>query len=355
MNEEVSKTISNLESALDRLNKKESIIYFLTYDTKNNPRASVKYIYDLALRLKETGYNSKILVEDNSYSGVNGWLGDRYESISVLSIKDDKPVINIDDFIIVPEYYSNVLQQLNGIKCNKIMLVQQKEYIYETLNIGSKWIDFGFDKCITTTQETKRYIDDYFNGTLTYVIPPKIDDIFSPTETLQKPYIAISCRDRVKSKKIISEFYLKFPHLRWITFRDMVQLSYDDFANALKECMVSVWIDNESTFGTFPIESMKCNVPVIGKIPDTKPEWIVNNNGIWVTDENEITDMLGSFVISWVDNNEIYDDFKDCMNKTSINYNKDSFNTVVDSIFNTLHNKRVELFNNSINNLKTKE
>ena len=354
MSEETLKTIESLELSLNRLNNNESVIYFLTYDTKNNPRASVKHIYDMALRLKENGQNPKILVEDKSYTGVDGWLGDKYNTIPVLSIKDDQPVINIDDFVVVPEYYSNVLPQLQGIRCSKIMLIQQKDYIFDTLEIGSKWSDYGFDKCITTTQEVKRYIDEYFPGTLTYTIPPYISDVFTPTKTLQKPYVAISCRDRVKSKKIISEFYLKYPHLRWITFRDMVQLSYDEFATALNECMVSIWVDDESTFGTFPLESMKCGVPVIGKIPNTKPEWI-GENGIWVNDENEINGMLSSFVLSWIDDKEVYEDFKTKMVESTSPYTEENFNTNVDSIFNTIYTNRVELFNNSITNLKTKE
>lgn len=354
MNEETLKTIEVLESAFDRLNKKENVIYFLTYDTRNNPRASIKYIYDLALRLKETGYNSKILVEDKSYTGVNGWLDERYDSIPVISIKDDKPNITIDDFVVVPEYYSNYLPQLEGIKCNKIMLVQQLEYIYETLDFGSRWIEYGFDKCITTTQESKKYIDTFFPNMLTYIIPPFIDDVFKPTDLIQKPYVAIHTRDRSKTKKIMSEFYLKYPHLRWITFRDMVQLSYDDFAMKLSECMISVWVDNESTFGTFPLESMKSNVPVIAKMPNIKPEWM-DENAIWVSSEYDITEMLGSFIMSWIDGNEIFEDFKTKMIETSSKYNKENFNDAVDSIFSTIHNNRVEVFNKTINNLKNKE
>ena len=52
MNEETLKTIQNLEHGLNKIVNKENVIYFLTYDTKNNPRASIKYIYDLALKLK---------------------------------------------------------------------------------------------------------------------------------------------------------------------------------------------------------------------------------------------------------------------------------------------------------------
>ena len=68
--------IEKLESSLSKLNSNEHTIYFLTYDTRNNSRASVKHIYDMALTLKESGYNSKILVEDKSYTGIDAWLGD---------------------------------------------------------------------------------------------------------------------------------------------------------------------------------------------------------------------------------------------------------------------------------------
>lgn len=354
MNEETIKNIENLETGLLRLINKESVLYFLIYDTKNNPRASVKYIYDLALSLKGFGYNSKMLITDNSYTGVKNWLDDTYTSLEHVSIKDDKPLINVDDFLFVPEYYSNVLPQLMNIKCSKIMIVQQKEYIFDTLKIGSKWIDFGFDRCITTSKESKRYIDEYFPETITYVIPPFIDDIFKPSENPQKPYVAIHCRERSKVTKIISEFYLKYPHLRWITFRDMVQMSYNEFAESLKECMVSVWIDAESTFGTFPIESMKCNVPVIGKIPDNRPDWL-SDNCIWVTEENDINDMLSSFITSWIDNQELYEEFEEKMKESVKPYNKENFESALTTIINTIYSNRMDIFNNSIKSLKTTE
>ena len=82
--------IEKLESALNRLVENESIVYFLTYDTKTNARAAVKHIYDMALTLKNNGVNAKILVEDKSYSGVESWLGESYNEIPVVSIKDDK-------------------------------------------------------------------------------------------------------------------------------------------------------------------------------------------------------------------------------------------------------------------------
>lgn len=225
----MSKNIEILESSLERFNKNENVIYFLVYDTKSNPRASIKHIYDIALTLKDDGYNVKMLSEDNTYKGVSGWLNEKYDTIEVLPIKDGKVHINLDDMVIIPEYYSNILEQLSNVRCVKIMLVQQLQYIYETLPIGSKWSDYGFDKVITTTEASKKYILEYFPQSLVHIIPPMIGDNFKPSEKPLKPYIAISCRDRMTHRKLISEFYLKYPQLRWITFRDMVQSTYEDF------------------------------------------------------------------------------------------------------------------------------
>jgi len=349
-----NENILRLEESIDRLKNNESVIYFLTYDTKNNPRASVKYIYDLCLTLKNNGINSKILVEDKNYTGVKNWLGDKYDSLEVVSIKDDKIELRIDDTIVVPEYYSNVLEQIKNIKCVKIMLVQQKDYIFENLPIGSRWSDFGFDRVITTTNSTKNYLKEIFPECLFYTVPPIIDDIFTPSTKPIKPYVAISCRDRILHRRIISEFYLKYPQLRWITFRDMIQLSYDDFADNLKECMVSVWVDDESTFGTFPLESMKSGVPVIGKIPKLEPDWL-NENGMWTYDDYKLVDILGQFILSWIEGIELSDDVKLKMKETLLPYEKQITENNILSIFNSFISKRIDTITTTIETLKNVE
>ena len=346
--------IEKLKSALGRLEKSESIVYFLTYDTKNNARASIKYIYDMAKTLNENGIESKILVEDKSYTGVKSWLGDEYDNLSVVSIKDDKVEIKVDDILVVPEYYSNALQQLSNVKCVKVMLVQQKDYIFENLPIGSRWSDFGFDRVITTTESSKKYIMEYFPESLVFIIPPFIGDNFKPLDLPLKPFIAISCRDRLIHKKIISEFYLKFPQLRWITFKDMIQMSYNEFSDGLRECMVSVWVDDESTFGTFPLESMKSGVPVVGKIPNTEPDWLTEN-GMWTYDLSKIVNILGTFVLAWIDGIELEDEVKDKMKETLLPYEKSITDINILSIFNSLRNKIIETIQKTIENLKQEE
>jgi glycosyltransferase involved in cell wall biosynthesis len=346
--------IQNLESAINRLETSDNNVYFLTYDTKGNARAAVKHIYDIALTLKENGIKSKILVEEKNYGGVDSWLGDKYKDLEVVSIKEDNVHINIDDIIVVPEYYSNVLDQLSNIKCVKVMLIQQRELMYETLSVGSRWSDFGFDKVITTNAKTKKYIAEYFPVSLIHIIPPIIDDVFSPTTSPIKPFVAISCRDRVKNRKFISEFYLKYPQLRWITFRDMVQMSYSEFASALKECMVSFWVDDISTFGTFPLESMKCDVPVVGKIPSVEPDWL-SENGMWAYDESKLVDILGTYILAWLEGIELTSEVREKMRETLIPYKEEVTKNNILSVFNSFNNKRTETIKSALEKIKTEE
>jgi hypothetical protein len=340
-----------IESSLNRIKNNQNNIYILTYDTKTNPRASVKYIYDLALTLMEDNFNVTLIVEDKTYNGVSSWLGEEYDKVKFTYIKDEKLMINVDDTLIVPEYYSNALEQLKNIRCTKIMLVQQKEYIFETLPIGSKWSHFGFNRVITTTEATKKYILEYFPESIVHIIPPIIGDNFKPTEDLIKPFIAISCRDRSLHKKIISEFYVKYPHLRWITFRDMVQMSYDEFSTSLKECLVSVWCDEDSTFGTFPLESIKSGVPVIGLVPKTQPDWM-GENGFWVQDYNKLNDVLGSFVTAWLNGVEFDEELKTKMSETILPYDTTVTKNNIKHIFESLKIKTIEKLEETLEKIK---
>lgn len=346
--------LEKIEQSLLKIKNSENKIYFLVYDTKENARAAVKHIYDIAKQLHDNNFNVTLLAEDSTYTGVSDWLGDKYDDLKVAYIKDGNVEINIEDVIVVPEYYSNILPQLKQVKANKVMLIQQRDFIFETLPIGSNWLDFGFDKAITTNNLTKKYIQTYFPETLTYVIPPIIGDNFSKTDKPIKPYIAISCRDRTIHRRLISEFYIKYPQLRWITFRDMVSMGYDEFADTLKETMVSLWVDDESTFGTFPMESMKCGVPVVGKIPNVEPEWL-GENGFWTYSGDKLVDILGSFILSWLEGSELEEEvLKNMVNTVEEHTTNETDNNII-SVFNSINNKREELLIKIIEKNKEEE
>jgi hypothetical protein len=134
----------------------------------------------------------------------------------------------------------------------------------------------------------------------------------------------------------------------------MVNMSYDDFAHNLKECMVSVWVDDESTFGTFPLESMKCGVPVVGKVPNTEPDWM-NENGMWTYDIAKLMDILGTFILAWIDGVELNDEVKQKMKDTLLPYETSITKNNITSVFESLRNKRTEALETALIKLKEEQ
>jgi hypothetical protein len=134
----------------------------------------------------------------------------------------------------------------------------------------------------------------------------------------------------------------------------MVQMSYQDFAESLKECLVSVWVDDESTFGTYPLESMKCGVPVVGKIPKTEPDWL-SENGMWTYDENKLTDILGTYVLAWLEGVELTEEVKQKMKETLLPYDSEITKNNIVSVFNSFNSRRNETIKTALDKLKQEE
>lgn len=347
---------SNLEKikvSIENLKEKKSRIYFFTQDVKNNPKGSVKYIYQMAMVLKEAGYNPIILHEKNDYAGVFEWLGEEYMTkIPHKSIEGQNLEISPEDFIILPEIYSFVMEQLKNMPCGKIVLVQTAAYMLETLQPGQTWPQFGFFKCLTTNEAQKDYIGSIMRNMSFDVVEPHIPKVFSKTGKPKMPIIAISAREHTDTANIVKSFYLKYPQYRFFTFRDMRSMSETEFADALSQSCVSVWVDDESGFGTFPLESMACGTPVIAKIPDLIPEWMQEGNGVFLRDKNLIIDQIAIFLQSWLEDNIIPDLYEN-MEKTVEKYqDKDDFKNKIISLFDRYLNNRMESFEEQLNKLQ---
>lgn len=178
-------------------------------------------------------------------------------------------------------------------------------------------------------------------GNLDYLeLTPSVSELFQKYEYPQPPIISIHTREARDTMKIIKSFYIKYPQFKWLTFRDLRNLPKKKFAEDLKESFVSVWVDDISGFGTFPLESMKSGVPVIGKVPNLKPDWMTEDNGIWSHDFQPIVDILGNYVQKWLEDElpqELYDD----MEKTASQYNEENFKNSVASVFNSINERKI--------------
>jgi hypothetical protein len=340
-------TTNVIKSAIESMDKKEFGIYFFTMDTQGNPIASVANTYEHVKILRELGYNASILHEKNEYTPVT-WLGEGYGDIPHISAESKELKINPQDIIIVPEIYANVMEQVSKLPGYRVVMCQSYDYILEMLPPGKSWRDYGIDRCITTTESQKKYIDELFSGTVKVdVIPVGIPDYFKPTDKDKKPIVSVVARDQRDLVKIFKSFYLKYPHLKWITFRDMRGLPKEVFAKDLAESCLAVWVDDIAGFGTFPLECMKSNVPVLAKVPNTIPEYFTEKNGVWVHNVNDIPVMVSNYVQAWLEDSEpteLYDE----MNKLKDSYTIPQMSVKVKEVYENIFNERKEHFNTTL-------
>jgi hypothetical protein len=335
--------------SIKNLREKTARIYFFVQDTKGNAKASIRLIYQMADALKKDGYNPIMLHEKKDYVGVASWLGEEYMNLPHKSIEGQNLEISPEDFLIIPEIFAFVMEQVSKLPCAKVVLTQQYANMLETLQPGQGWAQFGFYKCITTTNRQKDYIEKVMRQSSFDIITPYITEHFTPKPTPPMPIIAVHTKEQSDAVNFIKTFYLKFPQYRWFTFRDLRGLSEKDFAKSLKECFLSVWIDDKSGFGTFPLESMACGVPTIGKIPDLQPEWMTEDNGIWITDVTLMADFVADFIQNWLEDN-IKPELANHMKETVEKYqNKQEFETNVINLFESFLTTRANSFEEQIN------
>ena len=343
-----------LERSVNNMKEKLSRIYFMVQDTKGNAKASIKYIYHMALTLKNNGYNAIILHEKPEYFGVSSWLGEEYMTkLEHRSIDGTSLEISPDDLIIIPEIYGFIMEQITKLPCGKIVLSQAFDHVFETLQPGQSWPQLGFYKCITTSNKQKELIESVIRNVSVDVIEPFISEEFQKNKFPPKTIVNIHTRDHRDTTNLIKIFYIKFPQYRWITFRDLRGLTEPEFAEAMKDSFISIWIDQTSSYGTFPLESMKMGIPVLGLVPDIAPSWMTEDNGLWLNNKTLIVDVLSDFIQNWLEDNvnpQIYEQ----MEKTIVGVSTDQkFEEETLSLFSKIFETRLTSFEDQLSKFET--
>lgn len=330
---QIDDQINQLKEVIEKLEQKDFNLYFFTLDTKGNPTAGIANIYEHVKLLNELGYKASILHEKNDYklvgdengNGVADWLGEEYAKLPHISIEGQNLAITPADFIIIPEIFANVMDQVKAFPCKKIVFSQSFEYLLELLPIGKRWdLDYGFSDVITTSQKQATYVKSLFPSVKTHIVPVSIPKYFKDSDKPKKPIVCIHTRNQSDTAKIAKSFYLQFPIYKWVTFKDLRGLSREKFAAQLSESCLAIWIDDMAGFGTFPLEAIECNTPVIGKIPNMIPEWMetydkegnpeIKNNGVWTNTTLNIPELIATYLKVWLEDSvptELTDGIKD--------------------------------------------
>jgi hypothetical protein len=343
---------SHIKAVIEKLDAKDFGFYFFTLDTKGNPTAGVANIYEHVKILTELGYKAYIMHEKNEYIGVGGWLGEEYMKLPHVSIENQTLNVGPQDFIIIPEVFANVMDQTKNFPSKRIVLCQSYDYIFELMNFGLTWGVFGINDVITTSQKQASYIKTLFPNINTHIIPVSIPEYFKPQEKPVKPVISIMARDQKDALKIIKSFYIQYPTYKWITFKELRGVPKEEFASSLADSCLAVWVDGISGFGTFPLEAIECNVPVIGKIPELVPEWMEDNvtpegitnlkaNGVWSTSILEIPHLIAQYLKVWLEDS-VPENILDAMKESKGQYTYEKQKLAVEQIYTDFVNKRKE-------------
>ena len=347
--------ITKLELSIENMKNKKSRIYLISQDTKGNAKASIAYIYRLGLSLLNSGYNPIILHETPDYTGVSEWLGEEYMTIPHKSIEGQNLEISPEDLIVIPELYGFVMSQITNLPCGKIVLCQAYDHMLETLQPGQSWSDLGFLKCITTSEKQKEQIESIMRNVSFDILKPYLSDEFKGQTLPSKPIITVHTRDARDTANIIKTFYVKFPQYRWFTFRDMRNLSEKDFAKGLETSCLSIWVDEISGYGTFPLESMKSNVPVLGLVPNLLPEWMTEENGLWINNKTQIVDFIADYLQNWLEDNVKENLFIEMKKTVDSLPTKETFEKESVNLFEGYLKTRQDLFTEQLSKLQTIE
>lgn len=356
------KQTEQLKFFIEKMENKDFKLYFFTLDTKGNPTAGIANIYEHVKILRTLGYNASILHEkkdyklhgDDSTMGLSDWLGSEYAELPHACIENQDLNITPIDFIIIPEIFANLMDQVKAFPCRKVVFSQNYDYLLELLPLGKRWdVDFGFTHVITTTKKQEGYLKNLFPTIKTSVIPVAIPEFFKPSEVPKIPLVTILTRNQGDASRLVKSFYLQYPVYKFVSFRELRGLSRQDFAEQLGKSCLAIWLDDPSSFGTFPLECMQSETPIIGKIPNMVPEWLetpentIKNNGIWVDNTLVIPSLIATYLKSWFEDS-VPQELLDGAKESNGQYTSEKQFEVAKEVYEKLFEERLNEFKSGL-------
>lgn len=359
---ELKTILKNIDLTLKNIDKGDFKILFLVADSKGSPVGSLNYTYDLALTLKELGYNVKMLYAENEYVGVGDWMGDKYSKLPHHNINRDNIDVSPCDILFIPELFTGVMNKTKDLPCKKIAILHNFNYLTELIPMGVTWPQLGVNECLTTSETMSKRLKKFFPSIKTHVVRPKISEVFKKTDG-RKLIVNIISKDENVINKIVKPFKWQYPIYNFVTFRYINGRSHEEESKFLSEGAISVWVDEDTDFGYSALEAMACGNIVIGKVPEHEPEWMqdgdnnIKHNCLWFYKLDDVCQLLANTIYSLLYEKipkELYDE----MNKTVQEYSsKEHKEEIKTFIKNVLEDRKEELkkLSESLNNNNTKE
>ena len=358
--------IEKIQLSLNKIATKESKFLFCVPESQS-PVASVYEIYFHATVAKNMGYDVIVMVEKGDYV-VPTWIEEELTAHKHMAMSDPKIVVGPEDVMIIPEVYTNVMEQTKNLPCVRVGLLQSVDYMMNSLIPGTNWASFGIHDIITTSETLKEWVENY-HGVGKYnimVYNIGIPEYFEKSKLPQKPIISVIGRNANEISKFVKLFFSKFPQYSWVTFDPMVTKSKPpqpmrrvDFAKRLQSNFAAIWIDRIASFGTFPLECMKSGVIPICLRPDIMPEYmverdeegnvskVVEGGGVWTENYYDLPVLTGEVLIKFLDDG-ITDELYENMDKIVARFNQKESEIRLNEIYDSVINARINFLNKAI-------
>jgi len=364
--------IEKIKVSLDKMVNKKSKFLFVVPESQS-PVASVYEIYFHATVVKNLGYEVVIMVEKGDYVAPT-WIEKELTDHSHMSMADPKLTVGPEDIMVIPEVYSNIMEQTKNLPCLRVGLLQSVDYMTSSLIPGTDWKSFGINDIITTSQSLKEWLETFYGegkfDIKTYNIG--IPEYFEKSNVPQKPVISVIGRNANEISKFVKLFFSKYPQYNWVTFDPMVTKSKPpqpmrrvDFAKRLQGNFAALWIDRIASFGTFPLECMKSGVIPICLKPDIMPEYMIERDeedkpvqaldgaGVWTENYYDLPILVGDVLVKFLDDN-ISSELYDMMESVASKYNQADSEIRLIEIYTELVNKRIALLKKSLQSVEEK-
>lgn len=372
-NEKDLKAIERIEESIANLKENNFNIYFFVIDSKNVPNSSLAFIYELAKTLQDKKYNVTMLYQligeyteaeiyrkkkkgkpldyEKMFIGVEEWMGKEYSSIPHMNISHNQWKVAPSDILFIPEAFSSMMFQTYQYKapCRRIILLQDFSHVTDFIPIGVEWKNYGIYDVVAITQQQEGLIKSVFPYVRSKVLNPVIPTVFRKPIKPKKLMVNVIASDQRIVNRIIKTFYWKYPVYKFISFVDLRNRKRDAFADQLRENAITVWVDNDTSFGHSALEALACESILIGKVPDNVPEWMVNGDGIlsdcgiWTYDINNIPDLLASVIGSWMQDN-IPEQLTNAMSETVEKYSYDKWSDNIDKMMSMVIDEQIKSF-----------
>ena len=304
MSDKNLKVIDNIQKEISKIDKKENKLYFFVIDTKGAPSGSLEYIYNLALIAKEEGFDVSMLHTEDEFEGVESWLGKEYADLPHYNVNKGEIGTSPSDVLFIPEIYSQVMNQTKNLPCKRVAILQNYDFVVEQMPYAAQWGDFGIMEGITNSDYQAAELNEVFPYVKLTKVTPYLSKIFGSTIEPKKMVINVIAKDQSDIKKVVKPFYWKYPHLRWVSFKDLRNMPKKEFAQALREGAITIVVDEDASFMYSALEAMKSGSITMVKVPRTEVEWAsgeeLPNCCVWFDNYDTLHKQIASVVRSWV-------------------------------------------------------